>query len=227
MRRLATYLFVFCLVGCHAGHDFPTPTPENLVLGQSMRAEILRTYGRPTRESSAILSSTQTEAVTKGEFDMTPVSGAFASLVYVYADRTGTVLVGAVSSVKAATFDFWNDTLIGYNFVSTFKDDAPNFDESKIAEIRKAQSTKAEVVQLFGPPSGRAVYPEVQHQGNEKYIYSYLRIGRRERLTKRLEILFGTDGVVLDYRFASDNAPVIGPATTTTATPIFIPQTHR
>ena len=229
MRRLATYLFMLCLAGCHTGHDFPRPTADSLVLGQSMRAEILRIYGKPTRESSAVLSSAQTEGVTRGEFDMTPVSGSFASLVYLYADRTRTVLVGALSPppVLVAAFDFWNENLIGYNSVSTFVEDLSNFDESRIAEIRKSQSTKADITQLFGPPSGRAIYPAVQHQGNEKFIYSYLQVRGGERFSKRLEILFGADGVVLDYRFASDTTPIVRPAPTTTATPIFIPQSHR
>jgi hypothetical protein len=229
MRRLATYLFLLCLGACHTGHDFPRPTPDSLVLGQSMRAEILRTYGKPTRESSAVLSSAQTEGVTRGEFDMTPVSGSFATLIYLYADRTRMVLMGARSPppAKVAAFDFWNETLIAYNFVSTFKEESSNFDDSRIAEIRKGQSTKADIAQLFGPPSGRAIYPAVQHQGNEKFVYSYVQVRNSERFAKRLEVLFDANGIVLDYRFVSDTTPIVTAAPSSAAVPIFIPQSHH
>lgn len=231
MRGLIAYLLLFCLVGCTTGHDFPRPTPDSLVLGQSMRAEILRTYGRPYRETSAVLGSKPTEAVTKGEFDMTPVSGSFATLIYLYADRTRQVLMGSMaptSKVKVVVFSFWNDTLVFYNFVSSFQDDSSDFDETRIAEIRKGQSTKAAIVQLFGPPTGRAIYPAVQSEANEKYMYNYAQPRGGQRYSKRLEILFGAEGSVMDYRFVSDSEPLPAqPRPTTTTVPIFIPQAHR
>lgn len=223
MRKVAgAFLLALSVAGCTTGHNFTAPASENLALGQTMRAEILRLYGEPFKQTSAVLSAPVTVAQTRGEFDATPVSGTLATLVYLYQDRTGGAFAGGART-KVASFDFWNEVLVAYNFVSDFSNDSSNFDDSKIVDIHKGLSSKSDVTQLFGPPTGRAIYPAIQHQGHEKFIYSYIEVRGGHRSLKRLEVLFGDDGKTLDYRFVADTSPLPAAPAPSTA-PVFIPR---
>jgi hypothetical protein len=222
MRRIALLILLSFIGGCTTGHDFVSPTAENLVLGRTPRSEILRLYGPPFKETSAVLSTPAT-LQNRTPFDPASVSGTFVNLVYFYQDRSTAAFAGGPKN-KFVFFDFWNDALIAYNFTSNFENDSSNFDESKIAQIHKGTTTENEVTQLLGVPTGRAVYPAVQQPGNQKSIYSYLDIHRGERTVKRLEVLFDKSGTVIDYRFAADTSPLpVQPAPATTFVPIIIP----
>jgi len=55
---------------------------------------------------------------------------------------------------RAIRFEFWNDRLVGYNFLSSFNEDPSDFNATKIADIEKGKTTRAEIIQRLGPPTG-------------------------------------------------------------------------
>jgi hypothetical protein len=220
---LRSCLVLVPLIACTTGRDFVKPTPESLVLGKVTRAEIQNIYGTPYRQNAGVISTSEGNAnVPRGPFDPALTTGSFPHLTYLYADKTSTFLVGAPPTQKLIGFDFWNDTLVGYNFLSNFKTDTSNFDDSRVGNLVKGVTSKDDVVRMLGAPTGRGVYPIVQTVGDEKYLFTYVEVSRSERLVKNLEMLFGSDGVLHDYRFVSDTAPLPAqPASN--SVPIFIP----
>ena len=53
------------------------------------------------------------------------------------------------------SFHFWDGVLVGYDFLSAFDEDKTNFDDTRVSEMKKGETTEAQVVALFGPPGGK------------------------------------------------------------------------
>lgn len=153
--------------------------------------------------------------------------GAFVFLLYTHVDATATVWVGGPTLEKSLGFDFWNDRLIAYNFVSSFQADSTNFDEGKLKQADGGEVTKEEVIRRLGEPTGRAIYPAVRTRGDEKFIYHYSEADhkKRQRSIKRLEVLFDAEGRMRDFAFVSEDRELAPLAPSGgTYVPIFIPR---
>src|SRR5262249_6758241 len=59
------------------------------------------------------------------------------TLTYSYASAGGTPLVDGVTPARTIGFLFRGSLLVGYQFVSSFRDDHTDFDESRVKDIRK------------------------------------------------------------------------------------------
>ena len=214
---------VTVLAGCTAGRNFERPTPETVVLGSTSRADVLEKYGPPVRQSAATIGfQSEAAATPKGSFDVSLAPGSYVSLTYAFAERALGLLHDFIYT-RAVNFLFWNDRLVAYNFVSSFEQDSSNFDEFKTGALQKGKTTKAEVAQLLGPPTGRSIFPLVQAEGQEVFSYGYAAtdLSTRERMTKGLQVLFAADGTVLDYRFGSNVNPL--PPPSGGGSPIYVP----
>lgn len=225
-RSAFLLVLVLLTAGCThtSGRNFVRPDAAKVELGRTRKADILSLYGRPERQSSAIVTETSLASTNrpKTEFEPAAVPGSYASISYHYTESKPPITGGDVS-FRSLNFIFWNDTLIAYNFVSSFSNDSSNFDDAKLSAITKAKTTRAEVFATLGAPTGGAIYPAVLTKGNEKAIYDFAQMaGQPRQLThKRLEILFDEAGRVLDYRFASTSRPA--PVAPAAAPPVMIP----
>jgi hypothetical protein len=234
LKRIGLLAFALALAGCAHGQNFTKPDPGSLPLLQTSRAQVEALYGRPNRQSAGIIGASVRRpekpsgldsVISDGPFsaDRSIADGSYASYLYLHSDNTRAFWFGGPPQVKAIGFDFWNDKLVAYNFVSDFDDDSSNFDESRVQQLRKNAATKEDVTRLFGPPSGRATFPLVRNPTDEKFMYHYVKLSRGERWTKRLEILFDDKGVMRDFRFTSNSEQMPTP-TGPTMVPIFIPR---
>jgi outer membrane protein assembly factor BamE (lipoprotein component of BamABCDE complex) len=176
--------------GC-AGTDFKRPSSTELTIGKSTTDDIVRVMG---------------PAKTLGE--VTKNSCQIRQCTYVYATAVGTPLYSGVTPVRAMTFSTFNEVLVGQQFLSSFKEDGTDFDDSKIAQIVKGRTTKDEVIALLGRPSGEAVYPLVKNQGDTAILYTYVQTKRSGLVAikvfqKALSVSFGPDRVATEVEFAS------------------------
>lgn len=147
-------------------------------------------------------------------------AGTFITMNYIYTDPMSKFL-GGLPRQKQIVFEFFNDRLYAYNFISDVDDDNSNFDEAKVAELENGRTTREQATALLGPPTGRAVFPAVPAAG-EKLVYQYVTGTTSTRESKRLELLFD-NGTLRDFNFVSRSgipAPVQRGAT---AVPIIIP----
>lgn len=104
-------------------------------------------------------------------------------------------------------FSAFNDVLVGQEFLSSFPQDATEFDESKIPAIVKGKTTRAEVVAALGKPNGEAIYPVIKKQDEKAVVYSYSHVKgtvfNMKFYSKSLVVSFGQNDVVSDVEFAS------------------------
>ena len=202
-----------------AGRDFTRPDPANLHLGQTTVSDVAALLGPPEDQGSWVGNSApEITGRTRGAFEPAVVPGAYTKVVYRYAQKKDPALGGDVTA-KMATFTFRNNILIGYSYVSDFPGDGTSLDETKLSALRKGTTTRADVEGLFGPPSGLATWPMIEHEGQLDLFYVSVAFdpATRHATSKTLAVLFGVDGRMIDYQFSSrmndvgQPAPAAGP----------------
>ena len=181
----------FLLSGCAgttrpANRDFVRPTQETLKLGETTFSQVLQLYGEPKNKGTNLLN------------DKT-----IHTLQYSYASITGEPLEHGILPRRIMHLSFLNDILVSQMFTSSFKYDHSNFDYSKINAIVKGKTTRSEVIQLMGKPSGFYIPPMVTASKGVGYLYTTTRIGEKpvKVYSKLLKISLNENDVVSDIRF--------------------------
>ena len=177
------------VAGC-AGRDFKRPDPQSLVVGESTTADVIGVMGKSLSVSEAVMNGQNIKTMS-----------------YMYAGGFGSTYPD-VTPVRLMAFLTFNDLLVSQEFISSFKEDATDFDESKLNEIVKGKTTRAEVQATMGEPSGEAIYPVIKKSGETAFLYTYREAkgGAYIKLTiyqKKLVVWFDPTGVVTEIEFSS------------------------
>jgi hypothetical protein len=217
MRRTLLAVICFGLLLGACDKDFTRPEPDALKLGEVTRPEIVKNYGNPYSERTTVVGAPAARTIAA---DGGPVAGTFATLNYIYTDPMSKFL--NTFRRKQIVFEFFNDRLYAYNFVSDVAEDETNFDESNVRELENGRTTREQATSLLGLPSGRAVFPAVP-AGVEKLIYQYVTGIGEHRESKRLELMFER-AVLKNFSFVTQSGtpqpPQSGGARTV---PVIIP----
>jgi outer membrane protein assembly factor BamE (lipoprotein component of BamABCDE complex) len=176
------------LAGC-AGKDFVRPSSDTFKLGQATYTQVVQQMGEPRNTGNVLMNEKNVKTAT-----------------YVYASTGGEPVEEDVIPARALSYYFYNDVLVGQEFISSFKSDNSNFDDSRISAIFKGKTTRAEVIQLLGTPTATFVYPMTKQTSGEAIGYTYhtTRGGVFSGLkffTKLLRIAFDDKDIVseIDY----------------------------
>ena len=162
---LATIVLALVLTGC-AGVNFKRPEPSSLTVGKSTSSDVIAQMGTPT----ATGETTKNAHKIKG-------------MGYSYAEKGITAARTDVITARSMYFSIFNDILVGKQFLSTFKEDITEFDETKTPQIIKGKTTRDDVVKLLGAPSGEAIFPIIKTLGESAINYRYVQ--------GRMPLLFG------------------------------------
>lgn len=148
--------FVFLVAGgCTAGTQFTRPPAESLELGKTTSEAIRGRLGNPFRESTVIKNG---ENIT--------------ALVYSYA--TAEPYVEKIPA-RAMAFYFSKGVLVGYEYTSSFDEDKTDFDDTKVSEIKKGETTAERIIELFGQAGGRYIFPMIAERDGTGLVYLYTR----------------------------------------------------
>lgn len=179
-----------------AGHHFVRPTRDILRLGVTTSRDIVSRLGVPTGTSVRITDGDTVKTMT-----------------FTYATATVEPCMSTVtsSSSRAAVFNFSEDTLVGYDYTSTFPDDRMTFDESKVSQIKKGESSRLQVEQLLGPPAGEYIHPMAKGEKDHVLLYNWLDIHlsgsspaiETNTRSKTLSVTLGPDGLVSDVSLST------------------------
>src|SRR5947207_577348 len=138
-------VILLVLAGC-AGKDFVRPDPAAFKVGTTTYAQVVQQLGEPRRDGTVFKNDKTVRTIG-----------------YSYATTTGEPpLESEAVPARALAYYFLADTLVGQEFQSSFKSDHSDFDETKIGALIKGKTTRAEVVQLLGRPSGTYISPMVK-----------------------------------------------------------------
>ncbi len=175
------------LTGC-AGTNFVRVADDAVVLGQTTSEQITARLGSPYREGT----------VTKNDQQIKTSS-------YAYASVGGEAAAEGVTAARSQGFYFFNNKVVGYEFTSSWKEDSTNFDSAKVSQINKGESTRSDIVRLFGNPGGKYIYPVIPNSGEDavNYLYSQTK-GSAFNLKlyqKLLVVTFNKQGIVTNVEF--------------------------
>ncbi len=157
-RRLVLLAILAALVGCASPmRDFARPAADTHKLGATTYAQVVQQMGEPDRSRDFFVA----EGVK------------IRSISYGYGAAAGEPLEEGVIPVRAQTYFFHGDTLVGQQYVSTFKSDHTNFDETKRSALLEGRTARAEVIALLGRPAATFIPPLVKDTSGEALEYSY------------------------------------------------------
>jgi len=188
-RLLGALALVLVAFGGCAGRDFTRPPADTLTLGKTTEQEIRQRFGDPYRQGTV---------VRNGE--------TMKSLSYGYASGAAS-LAGGVTPSRGMGFYFWNDTLVGHEFTSSFDADTTDFDATKVQQIRKGETTESGVTALLGSPHGAYIYPMIPDKAARGLVYLYAQTRGSAFSLKfyqqLLVVTIGPTGVVSEVQRAS------------------------
>lgn len=191
MKNLLLIAFFIGLTGC-AGQQFKSIESDYLNLGEDHISVIKQAAGKPV-----------------GEGTITKNSKQIRTLSYAYANAAGTSDSNGGTAGKGQTFYFYDDVLIGYDYVSSYAEDSSDFDQSKIKQIKIGETTINEVISLIGKTRGEYIYPLTKTQGERAKVYLYNTVSGGFTLkvyVKQLLVYFNAAGIVTDVEFSeTDN----------------------
>lgn len=149
------FLSLTMMVGC-AGTDFKRLTGDEFAFGQDSSQTIRSKLGKPYREG----------VITKNDKQ-------FKTMAYAYASTGGEPAYKGVTAARSQGFYFYEDKLVGHEFLSSWAVDSTDFDESKISEIKKGVTTIDEAIALLGQPGGEYIFPLVANESEKAKVYMY------------------------------------------------------
>lgn len=190
------FVSMLILTGCAAGTDFIRVADLELALGKTTFDDIKTRMGR---EPYQISFDTKNERKLK-----------LAS--YQYSSRLGgEPRVPGITPGRAQIFIFADDILVGHVFVSSFKEDSTWFEDRDVLILKEGETTRAQVIDLFGEPDGFFIHPLVEDENVTAIVYSYTQLSTSglsiNRWQKDLVISFDEDGVVTEVTYTDDRSP--------------------
>lgn len=181
---------VLLLSGC-AGKNFVRPSVDSIQLGKTTQTEISKRMGKPYAAGS-----------------MEKNGVMFNTASYAYANTGSSTLYPGVTGARSQGFYFHNGVVVGSEFTSSFKEDGTDFDESKLASIKKGETTVDNVVNLLGRPSGEFIFPLTASAQDKALVYLYMQTkGSAFNLRfykKALTIAYNESGIVTDVHYVAE-----------------------
>jgi outer membrane protein assembly factor BamE (lipoprotein component of BamABCDE complex) len=185
-RLASIVLLVIALAGC-ASSDFVRPSPELLQLGETRFSQVIDKMGAPDSKSNIQINGDK-----------------ILKIGYGYASWGGGATVSGAIPFRDQEFFFHEKILVGHRFVSSFMADSTDFNETKVDQLKKGVTTRAEVVALFGKPTTRRIAPITEEGSVETIGYAYGVVrSTASQSWKELIIEIDERGIVTDFSFGS------------------------
>lgn len=181
---------VTILSACAVGTNFTRPDPNALIVGKTTSGEVIQLMGSPRQVGEGMKNDERIK-----------------TLQYAYSFSHGEATYPSVVPGRSMAFVTHNDVLVAKEFVSSFKEDGTDFDDSKIANLVKGKTTRAQVIEILGKANGEAIYPVIKGKNEHALVYSYAQVKRDgmsllpKLYRKALVISFTQADVVSDVEF--------------------------
>jgi outer membrane protein assembly factor BamE (lipoprotein component of BamABCDE complex) len=185
MLWIATALLA---AGC-AGTKFVRPADSDMRLGSTTEQQVLAALGKPMQEVSGLSNGKSTR-----------------TLNYAYASFGGQAKSAGVTPVHSLSLVFHEGKLVSRSYLSNLKEDATDFDDSKVSQIQIGKTTAAQVRQLIGPASGESIFPAVKQPDGRALIYTYQEMRGFTPSTKHLVVVLDSQGIVTDVDYKNQGA---------------------
>jgi hypothetical protein len=188
-KHLIAMAMLLGLLGC-AGREFTRPDMATLRNGVTTYAQVIERFGPPYAEGSLVRNGKTIRTAN-----------------YVHSAATGKPAREGIVATRAMAFYFYDNVLVGHEFLSSWAEDSTDFDEIERRRIIRGTTTEAEVVQLLGKPSGYQIYPMIESPSGKAAVYAYSELEstvlERKAYRKVLVVTFDAAGIVTALDFTS------------------------
>jgi outer membrane protein assembly factor BamE (lipoprotein component of BamABCDE complex) len=193
--KLMFLCFLSLLSGCASvGTNFPSKNIHEIRIGVS-KSSVIELLGQPHEKSVVLREGVELEAFE-----------------YLYA--TASSVAFTRPKVRSFSVEFLNESVNGYSFISSFSEDNTDFDIEGRKKLQIGESTKEDVRNALGEPSGMALLPtriasecgidKAPDTAREMWKYAYVLSkktkGNRavESHTKIVAVYFDEKGHIVD-----------------------------
>jgi hypothetical protein len=186
MQMMKTWILVLAaalLAGC-AGTKFVRPAETQLQLGKTTEQQVTAMLGKPYGESTGLANGVPTR-----------------TLSYAYASMGSQSKSQGVTPVHGLTLVFHEGKLVSKQYMSNLKEDATDFDHTRVPQIVALKTTGQQVQALLGPASGESIYPVVKDPKGRAVAYQYQEMRGFTPSTKSLTVTLDANGVVTDVQY--------------------------
>jgi len=180
-------LVLILLVACTAGINFVKPPDDKLVLGSTTRYDIVKLLGDPT--SKDIKASNGVNIII---------------FTYAYANVVGESIFQDVTPSRVLTLYFYNNTLVGKGYTSSFKSDNTYFNTQKAKSIAQGM-TKQQVINLLGNTSGEYKFPLITNKNGKALVYTFAQSKGSRTLENSLIVALDENNIVQKSDFNQFN----------------------
>jgi len=188
-RSLLAVLLISGLLGC-AGKEFTRPDASALRNGETTYAQVVEKFGKPFAEGTVIRNGRTVRNAT-----------------YVHSESAGKAARDGIVPSRSLSLYFFNDVLVGHEYLSSWASDSTDFDEGQRKYIEKGRTTEAEMVQMFGKPSGYEIYPMIASKADHAAVYAYAELESgafsRRAFRKVLVVSLDAAGIVTEFDYTS------------------------
>lgn len=192
---MASAIGVMLLSGCSAkvGQDFIKPNDNSLVLGQTTYSQIVHQIGKPYKESIKTINDCQIEEAS-----------------YMYVNTSGDGIEYRTVPGRFLTLSFADKKLVGKIYISSFKIDSSDFDNTKVNAIKKGETTYDQVISILGNPTGMQIAPLVTAPSVKGISYVFVMTKTKmigngtETMSKSVNIEFDDKNVVSKINASSN-----------------------
>lgn len=183
LTKWAVVASALLLAGC-AGTKFVRPADADLQLGRTTEQQVVSMLGKPMQEASGLSNGKATH-----------------SLNYAYASFGEQPKNAGVTPVHAIGLVFHEGKLVGREYMSNLKEDATDFDHTKVPQIVAGKTTLAELNALLGPAPGEAIHPVIKQTSGRAAVYTYTEVRGFSPSSKRLVVVLDAQGTVVDVDY--------------------------
>ena len=170
-------------VGCVSrGRPFVRPEPETLVLGKTTYEDVIRQVGEPASVGTLFKNDCALKVIT-----------------YSYIRPLNWPAEWGVIPLTALSFFFLDDVLVGHHYTSAHPEDKTDFHDTKAYQLKKGQTTRAQVIELLGRPSGLYIYPMIGSKTDTALVYFYHRIKLETRFLKGLRPMITQKMLIVSF----------------------------
>jgi hypothetical protein len=187
MKHIFAIALLVGLAAC-AGREFTRPDMATLQNGMTTYAQVIERFGHPYAEGSLVRNGKTVRTVN-----------------YAHSSAAGKPAREGIVATRSMAFYFYDNMLVGHEFLSSWAEDSTDFDETERRKIIRGTTTEAEVIALLGKPSGYEIYPMIESTSGKAAVYAYSELESvvlgRKAYRKVLVVTFDGAGVVtaLDY----------------------------
>ena len=201
IRQLSLIVTVILLAGC-TSNNFVRLDPAEIKLGVSDKKAVIDAVGNPERKSIHYNTYRYSVPIEEVTHKFIKVDKSTGDLAYFYREQT---------------LLFYQDTLVGYTFVSGLPRESTFFDIRKARLIKPGETKMDQVIDLLGPPAGERIPPatcdnsvkdliyklyyDLKVNVDQNYKFNYASISKK---SLQLVVQFGNDGAVIRLTAGDD-----------------------